>query len=135
MLKAKAKMIGLNRFITGYYVCLQKVVLNPCDSADKEKENEEHFIIFDEMSDWGLPYNHKKADVDGETVCMCSGMRDNNNNLIYENDIVSCYLKKYNGIVKFNDGCFDIEFEDGSRDYLKCYVANHAVTVKGNLFD
>lgn len=96
MLKAKAKMIGLNRFITGYYVCLQKVVLNPCDSADKEKENEEHFIIFDEMSDWGLPYNHKKADVDGETVCMCSGMRDNNNNLIFENDKVFTGLYKKN---------------------------------------
>lgn len=136
-LKARARLINSEHFVTGYYICLEETTFCFEDeiSEEERKNNKKHYIVYDSMTDWNLPNQHLRAEVDGDTVCMCSDMADNNHKIIYENDIVSCYLKKCNGIVKFNDGCFDIEFEDGSRDYLKCYVANHAVNIIGNIFD
>jgi hypothetical protein len=133
----KAKSIKWNRFVEGYYVCIEKTTL--CNFGDISEEqlnvNSEHYVYYDSMTDWNLPNEHHQELVYADTVCMCSNMIDNNQHLIYENDIVRCGGKHGNGIVKFNDGCFDIEFEDGFRDYLKCYVANHSVTIIGNIFD
>lgn len=141
MLMVKAKSLANNVFVDGYYVCTSKTTFCPVFNGSKEewekmqRENENHYIFYDSICDWGLPNNHYQVEVDGDTVCMCSDMRDINNTYIYENDKVHCNFVDKDGLVKFNDGCFDIIFEDGKRDYLKVYVANHDVKIIGNIFD
>jgi len=69
-----------------------------------------------------------------------SGLFDNNKIEIRAGDRVDVRLptgQRVLGTVRFIDGCFDIVFDAvwvdieriRRRDYLKCYTANHAVTI------
>lgn len=80
-----------------------------------------------------------------------TGLTDKNGREIYEGDIVR--LINATGFtslaeVKNNDGCFDVEFQKGLavfdgvhhqytkyRDYVKVYVANHAIEIIGNIYE
>ena len=75
-----------------------------------------------------------------ETVGQFTGLTDKNGVKIFENDIIRIPNK---GIfkdlimkVQYNDGCFDvIGINKDFRDYLKCWVCNHALEIIGNIFD
>ena len=81
-------------------------------------------------------------DIHSFELMQYTGLKDKNGKEIYEGDIVRIYrpgiIETLLAVVKFNDGCFDIESISSAtlgRDYLKVYTANHAVKVIGNIHD
>lgn len=117
----KAKRLNWREFpekeqwITGYYVL-----------GFNEYEQPVH-LIFEPTSIFS---SHGKTDgwieVDPSTICQCTGLRDRNGNLIWENDIIhkpfytdyDAYANSeaYTGRIQYEDGGWSIEItkSDGS---------------------
>ena len=97
---------------------------------------EYHGTACDDWSITGINF----CEVDPSTICQCTGLKDKNGNLIWENDIVG-YYNKYGkkwcyglvGYGEFNCSCcsgvYGWHFGDEDIREYQCYE------VKGNKFD
>ena len=74
--------------------------------------------------------------VDESTVCQCTGLKDKNGNLIWENDIVwdSEERKFYKIIFCQDDMCYYAQDSDGYKHtFESCYLSS--IEVESNIFD
>lgn len=81
----------------------------------------------------GSPFAYE---VKQETVCQCTGVKDRNNILIWENDIVHMRTRGLSGYGKviYRDGCYWIDDKKRNRQYpfSNCDVVYR---VDGNTYD
>ena len=98
---------------------------------------EQRYILWGMIND--IP---NMVEVDPSTICQCTGLKDKNGKLIWENDI--CDRKEeYPEIVKYNNGdwTLDYSYSKGKESgYCYCnlgfYVLERkCVEVIGNIFD
>ena len=106
---------------------------------------ESHCIIGQEIK--FSPYTEHECkivgyEVDRDTICQCTGLRDRNGNLIWENDIVD-RKERYPEIVKYKDGDWTIDYSYACNMETGCGYCNlgfyalerKCVEVIGNIFD
>lgn len=92
--------------------------------AGKEK----YYIVPDYASDLYA------IEIDPNTICRCTGSRDKNGNLIWENDIVKINNSKVNVLITFRE--FEIICTIPNEKYYKHRLEyNTEYEVVGNIFD
>lgn len=77
-----------------------------------------------------------RDEVDPETICQCTGLKDKNGELIWENDIAwdSDERAFYEIVWNQEDMCWNVEDADGHKsEFEECYVST--LEVNGNRFD
>lgn len=73
-------------------------------------------------------------EVDSSTICQCTGLKDKNGNLIWENDIVKINNSKVNTLITFRD--FEIICTIPNEKYYKHRLEyDTEYEVIGNIFD
>lgn len=87
LFRGKGKETGT--WFYGSYLRLDKTTYCCAEDYASDPNNTEHFIVFDEMIDWGLPNKHKMVEVDPDTIGQFTGLLDRDNNKIFEDDILS----------------------------------------------
>lgn len=77
--------------------------------------------------------------VDSSTICQCTGLKDKNGNLIWENDIVNCQDAECSGYICWDKNrssfLFNVLIEDGGFEEEHIYDYQDCMEIIGNTFD
>lgn len=74
-----------------------------------------------------------------DTICQCTGLKDKNSKLIWENDVVNCLTEECCGFIGWNESeagfYFNVLLEDGRFEEEYIYDYQDGIEVIGNIFD
>lgn len=107
----KAKLKNQDRWVVGFYCNRQETTY--CFKEDYERHPVKtfHYIVCDEMTDWGLPNEFRFYEIDPEALCVFTGLTDKNGNKIWENDIVR-FVRNFSKY-RWSEGCnFEVYYNE-----------------------
>lgn len=139
-IKYRGKRRDNGMWAYGYYIQKQETTYCFKEDYDANLDNSKHYILWDEMTDWGLPNRHLVIDIDPNTLCQFIGKYDKNHKEIYTNDIVKtkygrlCIVKWFSASEYCGFDFYPIECDNPYPDKYDLWD-NLNLEVVGNVFD
>ena len=135
-----------NKWVEGYYLSRKETTYCFTEDYERNPVKTLHYIAVDSMTDWGLPNEFRFFEIDPYTLCEYTGLTDDNENMIWENDILDIVEKMRNlvyGQGNFNDvrwenkSKFVVEFSPSGLMNTERYAHSVSISCKviGNIFD
>lgn len=124
----RGKDIETGKWHLGQYIHLHKT--SYCFEGEGNNDNNIHQIVFERMTDWGLPNEYFRADVDPETVGEYTGIKDTTGKWIFEGDIVVNDLSQFE---RLSTKPHVVKFTNGKWEYIS--DAGRKVKIIGNIHD
>ena len=102
----RAKWMHNKKWIEGYYCKISETTYAFAEDYDKYPVPVHHYILQENMTDWGLPNRFWQYEIDPETLCQYTGLKGKNGKKIWENDIlrVENSVNEGTGVVVFYEG-------------------------------
>lgn len=141
----------------GFYWNTQDTTYCVQEDYGRNPGNAHHYLLFDRMTDWGLPNRKYRMDIEPETLCQYTGLTDKKHRKIWENDIIEFddtgeegyeYKEGFDfrnrAVVVWNNGRFEltklISDNSGILDLMNNYHEEFWDALKdceviGNIFD
>lgn len=129
----RGKCVDTDRWYEGQYIHLHKTTFCFTSDYDKYPDNDIHQIVFEHMTDWGLPNQHMRADVKPETVGQYTGLRDKKGKMVFEGDILDIGGDYY--ACFWDDGNFEFGLMNRKESFGIAYISPACIEVVGNIHD
>ena len=123
------------QWLQGSYMTLNETTYCFKEDYEANPNNTKHYIVFDQMTDCGLPNRHLQGDVIPETIGQYTGLTDKNGKKIFEGDIVASAGCLW--VIAYENGSFVAQDERGRIYYTlyehRKYICEYEVI--GNIHD
>lgn len=142
----RGKCADTGKWYEGQYIHSHKTTYCFEADYDNDKDDDIHQIVFEKMTDWGLPERHLQIDVIPETVGQYTGLKDKNDKKIFEGDILNVrsydYNYEYSTKVFYNSHTLCVDVYGQDYDYTAIGFAddiwddeNCEIEIIGNIHD
>ena len=135
LFKAKHKDTG--KWIEGFYCSKRDTTYCFTEDYERNLVDTHHYIIQDQMTDWGLPNELRLYEINPSTLCQFTGLTDKNGKKIWENDIIKMfYIDGVTdiGTIRYTNECARFQFyEENIIGYGIDITTDKEVL--GNVFD
>lgn len=132
----RGKRIEDGKWVEGFYYKMNETTYVSKEDYEKNPVPTHHYILFERMTDWGMPNQMYQAEVNPKTICQYTGLNDKNGRKIFEGDILKSELGKV-GKIAFNEShmAFMILEKTENRYYHVEECSGSHMEVIGNIFD